>query len=179
MRVPSGRRLLLSTLCLVLLLAPSAGAACQAAAGSVSADRIQDARRAVRCLLNEIRAQRGLRRLHANRRLRHAARRHSQDMVAHGYFGHSSPDGDTVVGRARAAGYLRSGFRWAVGENIGWGTGTLATPDAMVQGWMNSPPHAANVLSAAFRDVGIGIALGSPSGGDGVTYTADFGARGR
>jgi uncharacterized protein YkwD len=44
--------------------------------------------------------------------------------------------------------------------------------------WMDSPPHRANILSSSFRAIGIGIALGTPSGGAGATYTTDFGRRG-
>ena len=74
--------------------------------------------------------------------------------------------------RIRAAGY--SGR--TLGETIGWGAGSLATPAAIVQAWMQSPPHRAIIMDGRFNEVGLGIAAGSPSGtGDAATVTADFG----
>jgi uncharacterized protein YkwD len=52
----------------------------------------------------------------------------------------------------------------------------LATPATIVDSWMNSPPHRAILLGRDFRDMGIGIATGTPSGGaDGATFTLDAG----
>jgi uncharacterized protein YkwD len=47
-----------------------------------------------------------------------------------------------------------------------------------VAAWMNSAPHRANILKPAFRVIGIGIRPGVPvsSGGQGATYTTDFGS---
>jgi uncharacterized protein YkwD len=77
----------------------------------------------------------------------------------------------------RAASYLNPRVYWTVGENIGWGTAQLSTPQAMVRAWMHSPGHRANILNPSFRDLGVGIVLGDPQGGDGVTYTTDFGVK--
>ena len=69
---------------------------------------------------------------------------------------------------------------WTIGENIAWGSGALATPRAIVNGWMHSPGHRANILRASFRDIGIGIRLGAPGPGlsGGATYVTDFGRHG-
>jgi len=128
---------------------------------------------AVRCEINAIRVQSGLRPMGTTRPLRVAAVRHSRDMVRRHYFAHVSPSGQTVSDRARRAGY--GGER--LGENIGWGSGSLATPSAIVHAWMNSPPHRRIILTPDFRDAGVGIAHGAPSGGDGATYTLDVGRR--
>jgi uncharacterized protein YkwD len=128
---------------------------------------------AVRCEINTIRVQSGLKPMGTTRPLRVAAIRHSQDLVRRHYFAHVSPSGQTVSDRARRAGYV--GER--LGENIGWGSGSLATPAAIVQAWMNSPPHRRIILTPDFRDVGVGIAQGAPSGGDGATYTLDVGRK--
>jgi uncharacterized protein YkwD len=128
---------------------------------------------AVRCEINAIRVQSGLKPMGTTRPLRVAAVRHSRDMVRRHYFAHVSPSGQTVSDRARRAGY--GGER--LGENIGWGSGSLATPAAIVQAWMNSPPHRRIILTPDFRDVGVGIAQGAPSGGDGATYTLDVGRK--
>ena len=52
------------------------------------------------------------------------------------------------------------------------------TPTVAVAAWMASPPHREAILSGRYRDVGIGVAMGSPVYGEGATaaiYTADFG----
>ena len=178
--VPGARRLLLSAAtALVVLPAATAQAAtaCPGANDQVTARSIPEARATVRCLLNEERAQQGVRKLRNHTLLRVAATRHSNDMVARTYFDHDGPAGSTLVSRVTRVGYVNPRVGWTVGENIGWGSGELSTPKAMVQAWMESPGHKANLLNPSFKDVGIGIALGSPRGGDGVTYTTDFGAR--
>jgi uncharacterized protein YkwD len=53
----------------------------------------------------------------------------------------------------------------------------FGTPAAMVDAWMHSPGHRLNLLHRSFRDVGIGIVAGTPTGGGGATYTTDFGVR--
>jgi uncharacterized protein YkwD len=166
------------SLALVLAVPASAGAVCRGAHRPATADTLRHARHAVRCLINRYRVQNGLWRLHRNPRLQRAATRQSRDMVRRHYFDHVSPQGSTIVTRARRARYIRPGMGWSIGENIGWAPAALKQPAAMVRGWMASPPHAANILSPAFRDVGIGVAMGTPFGPGGVTYTADFGARG-
>src|SRR5436309_2600286 len=58
------------------------------------------------------------------------------------------------------------------------GAAVLATPDAIVVSWMNSPEHRANILSADYKELGVGVVPSTPSGDPtGATYTADFGAR--
>ncbi len=140
-------------------------------------------RRATICLINEQRAADGLPALRTSPQLSRAAARHTQDMVSHAYFAHTSPTGDNVVTRAELVGYLRGALSWTVGEDIAWGTGPRATPQAIVAGWMRSPPHRANILSSRYHDIGIGVARGLPVPGAGAsaasaTYTSDFGARG-
>ncbi len=134
-------------------------------------------RSAVLCLVNAERTERGLPPLRISPRLRNAASRHSNDMVAQGFFDHNSPNGQDVVDRSRAAGYMRPHRSWMVAENIGWGTGTFATPRAMVRSWMESPGHRANILNEDMRDAGVGIAAQSPTGEAGGTYTLVFGRR--
>ena len=62
-----------------------------------------------------------------------------------------------------------------LGENIGWGSGSLATPRSMVNAWMHSAPHRHNILDGRYRSVGVGVAFGAPVGGSGASYTTDFG----
>ncbi len=133
-------------------------------------------RGAILCLHNQIRAQRGLPLLKENGRLRRAAARHTTDMVNRRFFEHTTPNGVTMVDRIRAARYVPRNAGWALGENLAWGTGSLATPRQIMRAWMDSPGHRANVVKRAYREIGIGVVAATPSaGGGGATYTADFG----
>jgi hypothetical protein len=114
------------------------------------------------CLLNKERASR-------------AADGHAGDMVAQRYFAHDSKSGATFVTRIKRTGWTRSRRSWTVGENIGYGSGSLATPRSMVAGWMHSSGHRANILARQFRMIGIGVANGAPTGNSGATYATDFG----
>ena len=104
-------------------------------------------------LVNEIRAQNGLKPLTANWELSRVARYKSQDMRDHGYFSHTSPTYGTPFQMIKAFGLS---FRTA-GENIAKG---YATPQAVVNGWMNSSGHRANILNASYRQIGVGYVAG-------------------
>jgi uncharacterized protein YkwD len=135
-------------------------------------------RDAIACLHNQIRAARGLPLLTVNGKLRAAADGHSVEMVRRSYFDHTSPSGSTMVDRILATGYVRPDRGWLLGENLEWGTGSMATPRGALDAWMNSPGHRANVLKRGYRQLGVGVVLGTPTGVDGgVTITVDFGAR--
>jgi len=143
-----------------------------------SAAKVDQAADAVLCLVNAERASRGLEVLKRDGDLMQAARGHSRDMTRRNYFDHTSPGGETVGDRVRDAGYGRPGDGWRVGENLGWGTGRRAAPNALVDAWLNSPPHKKNMLNGAFREVGVGVAQGAPNKGTdlpGATYTLNLG----
>lgn len=183
------RTLLVVLACFVALPAAQASAAdsgrpgaCSAAAArvSVSSETVAIASNATLCLLNRERTSRGLRALKLNAKLSGAARAHSADMVKRGYFEHNSRNGRSPFDRMLATRYVPRGAAWTLGENIGWGTGELASPAALVKAWMKSPSHRANVLNGRFREIGIGVVPGVPMRGDaggepGATYTTDFG----
>jgi uncharacterized protein YkwD len=168
------RVLALSVALGALLAAPAHALAC----GSVHADAnrasVKQVDIATVCLLNDERRAHGLRPLRINRKLSLASARHARSMAQHKYFAH----GD-FVGRIRAAHYLAGASSWIVGENIAWGSSNLGTPSSIVDAWMNSPPHRANILSPQFREIGIGVSRGAPVAGvsDGVTYATDFGRK--
>ena len=158
------------------LPARASQAGCENAGIVPNAGNVDAVRAAILCLHNQIRSERGLPLLRENARLRRAALAHSDDMVSRGYFEHTTPSGTTLVERVRAARYLSPRFDWALGENLAWGTGSLATPRAIMKAWMDSPGHRANVVKRAYREIGIGVVTGVPSDRDsGATYTADFG----
>jgi uncharacterized protein YkwD len=155
-----------------------ASADCPNAALAPTSANLDQVRAAVLCLHNRIRAQNHLPLLKANARLRNAAVAHSSDMVNEGYFDHTAPTGSTFVDRVIGAGYARRTDGWTLGENLAWGTGDLSTPAGVMQAWMNSAGHKANILKRAYREVGIGVRLGVPNDdGVGATFTAEFGAK--
>jgi uncharacterized protein YkwD len=127
------------------------------------------------CLLNRERHARGLRSLRADAKLRRAADGHAGDMVAQHYFDHTSKSGTSFVTRIKRTGWTKSRRSWTVGENIGYGSGSYATPREMVKGWMHSAGHRANILARQFKMIGVGVANGAPDGDSGATYATDFG----
>ena len=104
-------------------------------------------------LVNEIRQQNGLRPLAANWELSRVARYKSQDMRDNGYFSHNSPTYGTPFQMLSA---FRLSYRTA-GENIAKG---YASPQAVVNGWMNSSGHRANILNASYTQIGVGYVSG-------------------
>ena len=154
------------------------GAACASASSSPSNGNLAAMSAAIGCLLNAERTSKGLAPLKLNASLTRASKLMAGLMVKQGFFAHDTPDGRDVVDRVRPTGYIRGS--WSLGENIAWGSGGLATPRAIVNGWMHSTGHRENILRAKFRDIGIGIKLGAPGRGlsGGATYVTDFGRHG-
>jgi hypothetical protein len=102
-----------------------------------------------------------------NEELANAARQHSQDMGENNYFSHTSQDGTAFNQRIVNAGYDYNNC----GENIAAG---YPTPQDVVNGWMNSPGHRANLLSPDYCDIGVGYAV--VAGSEYFHYwTQDFG----
>ena len=133
-------------------------------------------RSATVCLINIERNRRGKSDLRSNTSLVKVASKYSRQMVDGGFFDHVSPGGSDLSDRIRKTSYLRGSRSWALAENLAWGTGGRATPRQTVAAWMNSTGHRANILNGKLRDIGIGVAEGTPGyGSDGATYTADFG----
>jgi uncharacterized protein YkwD len=153
----------------------SQAASCANATAPAASLTATTAGAAVRCLVNGERAGRDLPALAPSERLGAAAGAHSADMVARRYFDHVSPGGGTLTDRVRRAGYAGR----TLGEDIGWGTYELGTPAAIVRAWMHSPPHRAVILSSRFREIGVGMTLGTPTEptDDGAVYVLDLGRR--
>jgi len=177
--MPRRRLAAVAALAALALCAPATAHADDCAGADLvpAADNVAVVGQATLCLLNQQRAAQGIGALVENAALSSASTGYSQRMVAQGFFAHESPDGGTLVGRLTGAGYLGGDDAWVVGENIGWGQGTLATPRSMVDAWMHSPGHRENLLSGDYTEVGLGLALGTPVDQTwGATYTTDFGA---
>src|SRR3954454_8002834 len=150
-------------------------AECSLADSSPTAVGRSAAARSTLCLLNNERAAHRFRPVRPDSQLSRAARRHAADMVAKHYFDHVSPSGATPTTRIRATGWMQSRRSWTIAENIGEGSGELASPRAVVSAWMQSPEHRVHILAPEFSQIGIGIALGTPAGEAGATYSTDFG----
>ncbi|MFF3611460.1 sigma-70 family RNA polymerase sigma factor [Streptomyces sp. NPDC002580] len=117
-------------------------------------------------LVNKERAAAGCGPLTEDPELEDAALDHSEDMDARDFFDHNNPDGVDPGERITAAGY-----RWSTyGENIAMGQ---STPQAVMESWMNSPGHRANILNCSFKNIGVGVHKGS----GGPWWTQDFGAK--
>ncbi len=86
-----------------------------------------------------------------NERLEEAAVAHSKDMASRNYFNHRSPEGGNPGDRIQAAGYVAR--TW--GENIAAGQPGL---EAVIQGWLGSPGHCANIMNGAFTEFAVGMA---------------------
>jgi uncharacterized protein YkwD len=129
------------------------------------------------CLLNVERRRYHKKRLRPNDKLALAADRHARDMVQNHYFSHDAPSGQDFVERIKATHYIPPGSSWSLGENLAWGESSMATPRQIVGAWMASPPHRANILTAAFREIGIAVVPGAPVAGaiDAATYATEFG----
>ena len=161
--------------------APSAGAAgpCNKWGNKESNEiTVGHARKAVLCLVNRERNSRGMGKLDRNKRLQRAAQNHNNVMQNKRCFSHECPGEASLVGRLQRVDWLTGGVNaWAAGENIAWGSGHYGTPRNIVQQWMNSSGHRANILSSRFDEIGIGYSKGTISnkGANGAVMTTDFG----
>jgi uncharacterized protein YkwD len=158
-----------------------AGAAdCQNTDEAPTAENLAASSEATRCLINAERASAGLAALGTNAQLATAAQGMADEMVEKQFFSHDTPDGRNVADRVVPTGYLPRNDDWVLGENLAWGSGALSTPRAIVNGWMNSTGHRKNILDSSYKDVGLGVKLGSPSPSvkGGTVFVHNFGARG-
>ncbi|MET9109970.1 CAP domain-containing protein [Streptomyces zhihengii] len=119
----------------------------------------------VLALVNKERAAAGCGPVTANAKLTKAADDYSDVMAASGVMSHTGPDGSTMTSRVEAAGYAWS----TLGENIARGQ---ADAEAVMDAWMNSPGHRANILNCSFDELGVGVHMGD----GGPWWTQNFGA---
>ena len=80
-----------------------------------------------------------------------AAQAKATDMVENNYWSHTSPSGKTPWDFINAAGYTYQ----LAGENLAFGFNNASET---INGWMNSPEHRANILTANYTNVGFGVA---------------------
>lgn len=118
---------------------------------------------AVLSLVNQERATAGCSPVTADAELAALAGSFSSDMAARGFFDHTDPDGATPWDRAEQAGVSGLG-----GENIARGQ---ANAQSVMDSWMNSPGHRANILNCDYKTLGVGVHFGD----GGPWWTQDFG----
>jgi len=164
----------LAAAALVLFVGTHAGAAvaragCRGQGSAGAAATAQE--RAMLCLVNRARAQRGLDPLAAPSSLARAADRKSADILRCDEFSHEA------CGREFTYWIERVGYRGCrEGENIAYGSGGYSTPRAIFQLWMHSSGHRENILGP-YADIGIGLRIGSLEGHRGAhVWTQEFGA---
>lgn len=125
--------------------------------------------RALLGAVNEARAANGLRPLRVDATLTRAARSYSSTLIRTDVFTHG----------ALGARLARAGAQGPVfGENLAWGSGSRATAQGIVRGWLASPGHRANVLRPGWTRIGLGAKVGEFMGRGGATVvTANFAGR--
>lgn len=171
-----GRPIVTGAVVALLAAAPAAAADCSAAeTPPASAAAVKDARVAVVCIINEERAARGLAPLTVNRKLQKSAASWATRMDKENFFAHEH-HGSTARKRIVATGYTKNQSKFFVAENIGWGSGSLATPGARVRNWMAGGLHRKNLLHPKLTEIGVGIA-GAPKAdvNGGNVYVLNFG----
>ncbi|MFF1562328.1 CAP domain-containing protein [Streptomyces sp. NPDC058293] len=136
---------------------PAAAPSLKAPSGEASAEA------QVLALVNTERAKVGCSPVTADSGLASLAGNFSEDMAARGFFDHTDPDGATPWDRAKKAGITDLG-----GENIARGQ---ANAQSVMDSWMNSPGHRANILNCDYKTLGVGVHFGS----GGPWWTQDFG----
>jgi uncharacterized protein YkwD len=152
-------------LTLTAVLIPAVQAADAAGPG------LDRAERALLRAINQTRHAHGLASLGPNRRLQRAADAHCKDMLRANFFAHNSSNGTSMAARVR---HYRPSHR--LGETLAYlPTGGLnQAARRVVDMWMASPPHRAELLSSGFRRIGIARRVGTLGAVRAAVYTADF-----
>lgn len=124
-------------------------------------------------MVNQERAKAGLAPLAVSGQLNYAADLHSQDMaatrtMAHELYGTTRPE---PTDRLDAAGYDDWTYGYAWGENVAYG---YPSAQAVMNAWMNSPEHRANILNPNFTEIGVSVRADSSGT---LWYTQNFGYR--
>lgn len=119
---------------------------------------------------NQKRTENGLQALSNNSQLAEAASKKADDMFAKNYWAHNSPDGTTPWVFIKQSGYS---YVYA-GENLARG---FSSASDVVNAWMASPTHRANILSSNFKDVGFAVKSGVLNGEQTFLVVQEFGSK--
>jgi uncharacterized protein YkwD len=118
--------------------------------------------------VNAAREKEGLEKLVVSEKLTAVATAKVNDMVAHGYFAHTSPAGLTPWHWFEKIGY---DYKYA-GENLAI---NFTTAEAQQSAWMNSPTHRKNIMHENYREIGVAVAAGEVNGTLGIIAVQEFG----
>jgi uncharacterized protein YkwD len=165
----------------VALAAVAAAAPGASAAPRVPAAALSSLESSVLVDINAFRAQHHLAKLRLSSALTRAARAHSGQMAADGYFAHESADGSAFWKRIQGFYGASRWPYWSVGENLLWSSPDVDATHAL-RLWLASPEHRKNLLTARWREIGIAAvhaahAPGTFAGRDVTIVTTDFGVR--
>ncbi len=176
-RLTTVRAAALATAAVFMIPGAASAATCGASAESQPlASRGSGERSALVCLINETRKQHHLRPLVNRPTLSSAASTWSERLVSGGFFAHVDAAANSTI-ETRDLRYTAGAYLWALGENLAWATGYRSSPRQIVTMWLASPGHRANLLDPQWRDIGVGIASGTPVGAAGATYAVEFGTK--
>src|SRR5690242_5495225 len=156
--------------------ASPAGASSQRPAASLSS-----LEQGVLSEINTLRTEHGLAPLRLSASLSSAARQHSSEMAARGYFSHNSANGSSFDRRIARYYPMGGNHYWSVGENLLWSSPDVDAGGALDM-WWNSPEHRKNMLTARWREIGlsavhVSTAPGTYGGREVTIVTTDFGVR--
>jgi uncharacterized protein YkwD len=133
------------------------------------------------CLIDQVRAAYHLRALRSNHELQTVATTLVGGMVSRNYYSDNSPSGQSPGALIATIPYGAHAASLSTAQDLGWGTLSAATPAGMVKAWMHSPPHRQIILTAEFREAGVGVSPAVPSvlgaGKQGATYAVEFASR--
>jgi len=153
----------------------SQAAGCANAKAKPNEATVKEFRKAIVCLIQKERAQRGIPTLRKRQGLQSVAQKHSKVMVNQDCFRHTCSGEAGLKKRLVRSGYLKGADAYAYGELIGY----EATPRRMVNAWLDSGPHRGRMFSRRYAHIGGGAAKGAPVEGKPdsafVTYTVIFG----
>jgi uncharacterized protein YkwD len=158
------------------VVASPAGASSQRPAASLSS-----LEQGVLADINALRKQHDLAPLRLSASLSAAARQHSSEMAARGYFSHDSANGSSFDKRIARYYPMGRNHYWSVGENLLWSSPDVDAGGALDM-WWNSPEHRKNMLTARWREIGLSAvhvasAPGTYGGREVTIVTTDFGVR--
>jgi uncharacterized protein YkwD len=134
--------------------------------------------RIMRCLVNFARKRYGIGTVKLHSKLTKAARYKSADILRCKDWSHTACGRDSFF-HMRRVGYISSRTPWFVSENLGWGSGSLGIPQAIMRGWLNSSGHRSNLFTRDWRQFGVGLKIGTMNGLRGAAvWTSLFGVTG-
>jgi uncharacterized protein YkwD len=135
--------------------------------------RISRGERRIAKRINLLRAQHGLAKVRADRRLARAADAHSRDMLRKDFFAHNSSNGSSASARVRR--YRHANL---IGETLAFmPSGGRTSARAIVNMWTRSPVHLQVLTTARFRRIGVSKRRGRLSGRKVTVWTVDLSSR--